>query len=52
MHDRKAMPTPGPDGPRTLAPPGWEMRPQERVLLVRGGPAKVGSRAFESVHRP
>lgn len=26
---------------------GWELRPQERLLLVRGAPAKVGSRAFD-----
>ena len=26
---------------------GWELRPQERLLLVRGEPAKVGSRAFD-----
>jgi predicted ATPase/DNA-binding winged helix-turn-helix (wHTH) protein len=26
---------------------GWELRPNERVLLVRGKPARVGSRAFD-----
>lgn len=26
---------------------GWELRPQERVLLVGGEPAKVGNRAFD-----
>ena len=27
--------------------PGWEIRPLERVLLVGGQPARVGSRAFD-----
>lgn len=26
---------------------GWELRPEERVLLVNGAPAQIGSRAFE-----
>lgn len=26
---------------------GWELRPQEHVLLVRGEPAKIGNRAFD-----
>jgi predicted ATPase/DNA-binding winged helix-turn-helix (wHTH) protein len=26
---------------------GWEIRPNERVLVVRGEPARVGSRAFD-----
>lgn len=27
--------------------PGWELRPRERVLLVRGEAVKIGSRAFD-----
>jgi predicted ATPase/DNA-binding winged helix-turn-helix (wHTH) protein len=27
--------------------PGWELRPDERLLLVRGEPAKIGNRAFD-----
>lgn len=27
--------------------PGWEIRPQERVLLIGGKPVRIGSRAFD-----
>jgi len=39
--------THGPADDTTHLFDGWEIRPAERVLLVRGVPAKLGSRAFD-----
>lgn len=32
---------------KPLRSPGWELRPLERLLIVRGAPAPIGSRAFD-----
>lgn len=39
--------SPASDSTRALRFPGWEIRPAERALLVRGEAVKIGGRAFD-----